>query len=56
MANMVDLIMRLEKRLIVLEMVLGITAEPVDLIHPKSLTQAQARIDALKANTEEIIK
>jgi len=42
MANMVDLIIRLEKRLIVLEMLLGITAEPNDLIHPKSLTQAQA--------------
>ena len=54
MANMVDLIMRLEKRLIVLERILGITAEPGDLIHPKSLTQAQARMDELKAKMGEI--
>jgi hypothetical protein len=49
MANMVDLIMRLERRLIAVENAVGIKAGTADLIHPKALAQADAKIEVEKA-------
>jgi hypothetical protein len=37
------LLIRLEKRIIILEKMLKITPEKTDLIHPKALRQAKAR-------------
>jgi len=43
MASLVELLMRLERRLIAVENALGITAGKDTLMHPKSLTQAQSQ-------------
>jgi len=52
MSSLADLIFRLEKRVIALEMQLGIVPAKEDLMHPKSYTMAvateQAKIEAEK--------
>lgn len=41
--NLGALLIRLEKRLLVLEKLLGITPDKAELIHPKASRQAEAR-------------
>ena len=52
MASLADLILRLEKRIFVLESLAGIVPAKEDLMHPKSYTMAvateQAKIEAEK--------
>jgi hypothetical protein len=46
--NILELLLRLEKRLITVEAALGLEAEANTLIHPKSLAQAKAETAAAK--------
>lgn len=48
MGSLADLIMRLEKRIFVLEKALGIEPDKNNLVHPKSLKQAEARAKQTK--------
>lgn len=41
--NIGDLLIRLEKRIMALEKLLKITPKKTELIHPKTLRQAEAR-------------
>ena len=53
MSSLLDLIVRLENRIFILEAALGIVADKADLTHPKAQTQAQFKADEL-AKLEEI--
>ena len=41
--NLYDLLMRLERRLIAIEMAMQISPDSVDLLHPKAVKQAEAK-------------
>jgi hypothetical protein len=56
MPNILELLVRLENRVIALETQLGIEANPSSLIHPKALSQAKARAVIEAAKQAEIIK
>ena len=43
--NLYDLLMRLERRLIAIEMAMQISPAPEDFLHPKSIKQAEVRMD-----------
>ena len=54
MSSFADLIFRLEKRVIALEMQLGIVPAKEDLTHPKSYTQYQVQVEA-KIEAEKLV-
>lgn len=54
MASLAELIMRLEKRVITLEMLLGITPIKEELCHPKAWAQAEARVEQAMIEAEKI--
>jgi hypothetical protein len=50
---MFELIMRLEKRVIALEMLAGIVPAKEDLTHPKAYVQAEARVEQARLEAEK---
>jgi hypothetical protein len=53
MPSNLEALVRLERRLIVIEAALGIDPPAVDLIHPKALSQAKAEAVRLAAKIEK---
>jgi hypothetical protein len=56
MASVLELIVKLERRLFIIEEQLGIEVDSVNFIHPKSKTQSVAEIAAMKAKLKGIIE
>jgi hypothetical protein len=56
MPNILELLVRLERRLIAIETQLGIKTDASLLIHPKALSQAKTKADIEAAKQVEIIK
>ena len=54
MASMIELIIRLEKRIFILEAALGVEADKENFTHPKALKQAICEAEALKVQLGEI--
>ena len=52
MATILELLFRLEKRVLSLEMQLGITPTKEVLLHPKSYSQAQERVEKARIEAD----
>jgi hypothetical protein len=52
MASLIELLIRLEKRLIAVEIALGITPDIVNLVHPKSMRQAETVKETVRVQEE----
>ena len=54
MATLAELLVRLEKRVMTLEMLAGITPDKELLMHPKSFKQAEAKAERVRIEADRL--